>query len=119
MSKVKIIFWLLILVVLGVIFYQNQDLFLNEQSISINLLVKEYSADNIPNAIFFFGFFLVGLLIAYFSSLAERYKSKKTIKMLNAAIDSHRQEISSMQSEVASLRTGETGEKEETDQTSG
>lgn len=119
MRKAKIIFWLLILVILAVVFYQNQDLFLNEQYIGINLLVKEYHADNIPNAIFFFAFFLMGLLIACFSSLAERFKSKKTIKILNAAIDSHHQEMSQLQKEVASLKTGETAETEESDQNSG
>jgi hypothetical protein len=44
-------------------------------------------------------------LVAYFISLSERFKSKKTIKNLNAAATSQLKEISVLKKEVDSLKS--------------
>ena len=116
MKKAKMAIWLLILGFFGLIVYQNLELFLEEQSIGLNLMfVDAYRADAVPNAIFFLAFFLIGLLIAYFSSLAERFRSKKMIKVLNTKIDAHIQDIALLKNELDALKggTSNTGEAAE------
>jgi uncharacterized integral membrane protein len=112
MNKVKFIFGFLIIVLLGLIVYQNQELFLDKQSFRLYLFfTDEYQALDLPNAVFLLACFLIGLLISYFFSLSERFKSKKMIKSLNASVDSHVKELSALKGEVESIKTGVAGEK--------
>ena len=59
------------------------------------------------------GFFLIVFLIAYFISLSGRFKSKKTIKNLNAAATSQLEEIAALKKEVESLQSGSSDHKAE------
>ena len=103
MKKVKIVLWIIFLGLIAIIFFSNKDYFLAKQGVQINLLFTEpFKIKELPNAIYFLVFFLVGFLIAYFISLSERFKSKKTIKNLNAAATSQLQEISVLKKEVES-----------------
>jgi hypothetical protein len=52
-------------------------------------------------------------LIAYFISLSERFKSKKTIKNLNAAATSQLEEIAALKKEMESLQSGSSDHKAE------
>ena len=82
MNRVKTAFWVIIFGFFMLIFFQNQPFFLAQQSIRINLLFKEYQSPEVATAIIFLGFFLLGLLISYFSSITERLRLKKKIKSL-------------------------------------
>ena len=105
MKKVKIVLWIIILGFIAIIFFSNKDYFLAKQGIQINLLFTEpFQIKELPNAIYFLVFFLAGFLIAYFISLSERFKSKKTIKNLNAAATSQLEEISVLKKEIDSLK---------------
>jgi uncharacterized integral membrane protein len=106
MKKVKIALWIIFLGFLAIIFFSNKDYFLAKQGIQINLFFTEpFQIQELPNAIYFLIFFLVGFLIAYFISLSERFKSKKTIKNLNAAATSQLEEISVLKKEIDSLKS--------------
>jgi hypothetical protein len=112
MNKIKFGFVILIIGLLGLIVYQNQELFLNKQSFRLYLFfTDEYQAPDLPNAVFLLACFLIGLLISYFFSLSERFKSKKMIKSLNASVDSHVREISALKGEVESIKTGVADDK--------
>lgn len=112
MNKFKFVFGFLIIGLLGLIVYQNQELFLNKQNFRIYLFfMDEYQAPHLPNAVFFLVCFLIGLLISYFLSLSERFKSKKMIKSLNASVASHVRELSALKGEVESIKTGAGGDK--------
>ena len=106
MKKVKIIFWIIFLGIIALIFYSNKDYFFyTKQNLRILVPFSEpYEFKEMPNAIYFLVFFLAGFLIAYFISLAERFKSKKTIKNLNSAATSQLEEISALKKEVDSLK---------------
>jgi uncharacterized integral membrane protein len=106
MKKVKIALWVIFLGLIAIIFFSNKDYFMAKHGIQINLFVSEpLHIQELPNVIYFLVFFLVGFLIAYFISLSERFKSKKTIKNLNAAATSQLQEISVLKKEVDSLKS--------------
>ena len=105
MKKVKIVLWIILLGFIAIIFFSNKDYFLAKKAIQINLFFKEpFQIQELPNAIYFLVFFLAGFLIAYFISLSERFKSKKTIKNLNAAATSQLEEISVLKKEIDSLK---------------
>ena len=114
MKKARIILWLVIFGFMALVIFQNQEFFLAEQSFSINVLVTKYTSPLIPTAVLFVLFFLCGLLISYFLSLFEKFKANKAIREMKATIDSHLQMISSLKSELESLKGGvETPEPEE------
>ena len=86
MKKVKIVLWIIFLGFIAIIFFSNKNYFFyTKQSIKILVPFAEpYEFKEMPNAIYFLIFFLAGFLIAYFISLSERFKSKKTIKNLKS-----------------------------------
>jgi len=108
MKKVKIVLWIIFLGFIAIIFFSNKDYFFyTKQSMQISVpFTKPYQFQEMPNAIYFLVFFLAGFLIAYFISLSERFKSKKTIKNLNAAATSQLKEISVLKKEIDSLKGG-------------
>jgi uncharacterized integral membrane protein len=106
MKKAKIVLWVIFLGLIAIIFFSNKDYFLAKQGIQINIPFSEpFQIQELPNAIYFLVFFLAGFLIAYFISLSERFKSKKTIKNLNAAATSQLEEISVLKKEIDSLKS--------------
>ena len=107
MKKVKIVLWIILLGFLAIVFFSNQDYFLAKQSIQIKIPhVVDKPFKEMPNAVYFLVFFVIGFLVAYFLSLSERFKSKKTIKNLNAAATSQLQEISTLKKEIDTLKSG-------------
>ena len=106
MKKVKIVLWVIFIGFIAIIFFSNKDYFLAKQGIQINIPFSEpFQLQELPNAIYFLVFFLAGFLIAYSISLSERFKSKKTIKNLNAAATSQLEEISVLKKEMDSLKS--------------
>ena len=107
MKKLKIVLWVIIIGFIATIFFSNKDYLLAKQVFQIDFLYGEpLHSMELPNAIFFLVFFLTGFLIAYFISLSARFKSKKTIKNLNAAATSQLEEIAVLKKEVESLQSG-------------
>lgn len=107
MKKLKIVLWVIIIGFIGIIFFSNKEYLLAKQVLQIDLLYSDpFYIMALPNAVFFLVFFLTGFLIAYFISLSARFKSKKTIKNLNAAATSQLEEIAVLKKEVESLQSG-------------
>ena len=114
MKKLKIVLWLIIIGFIAILFFSNQDYFLAKQGLQMNLLFGEpFHKAEMPNVIFFLVFFLAGFLVAYFISLSDRFKSKKTVKNLNAAATSQLEEIAALKKEVESLQGGSSDHKAE------
>jgi uncharacterized integral membrane protein len=106
MKKVKIAFWLILLVFAGVFVYQNKIFFMAKQSLSLTLpFIETLHTPELPHAFLFLVFFLTGFLIAYFIGLHDRFKSKKTVKSLSAAGAAQQEEMTALKSELASLRS--------------
>ncbi|RLC05227.1 MAG: hypothetical protein DRH90_06575 [Deltaproteobacteria bacterium] len=108
MKKAKIAFWLILIGFMGLLAYQNWDFFMSEHRLRLNLFVTdEFSTPELQNAILFLIFFLAGLLISYFITLFERFKSKKTIKALTAALETNQKLLDELKKDIPSLK-GET-----------
>lgn len=107
MKKLKIVLWVIIIGFIAIIFFSNKDYLLAKQVLQIDFLYADpFYTMALPNAVFFLIFFLTGFLIAYFISLSTRFKSKKTIKNLNAAATSQLEEIAALKKELESLQSG-------------
>ena len=110
MKKVKIAFWLIILVFAGVFGYQNKDFFMAKQSFSLKLpFLETLHTPELHHVVLFLVFFLTGFLIAYFFGLYDRFKSKKTLKNLNAAVTAQQDELTALKRELESLRGASPG----------
>ena len=96
MKKVKLVFWLIILVVIATVIFQNKMFLQGTPKLGVDLWIVEYSTEQVSNAILLSVTFLVGLLVSYFLSISDRLKSRKTIKKLNTEITSHIQELSEL-----------------------
>jgi uncharacterized integral membrane protein len=101
MKKLKLGFWLVIIVFLVLIIYQNQDFFRATRSLSLNLIVAQYYTPEIPIAVLFLAAFIIGLLIAYIFGLLAQFKARKTIKNLNSTINSQIEMITTLKQQAA------------------
>ncbi len=81
MSKIKMVFWLLVVGLIAVVFFQNPEPFMAKQS----LRLFKYQSPQLYAAVFFLAFFVAGFLVAYIYTLPERYRLKKAVKHLTAA----------------------------------
>ncbi len=105
MKKAKIAFWLILIGFIALLAYQNWDFFMSEHRLRLNLFVtEELSTPDLPNAILFLFFFFAGLLISYFITLLERFKSKKIIKALNAALETNQKQLDELNAEISLLK---------------
>jgi len=110
LRNVKIVFWIIILIIIGLLGYQNKAFFMAKHSLGLKLpFLSIVHTPELPNAVLFLIFFMTGFLIAYFLSLAKRFKSKKTIKDLKTAGASHQDDISTLKKEVETLRIKPSG----------
>ncbi|MEJ2657296.1 MAG: LapA family protein [Desulfobacterales bacterium] len=108
MKKMKLALWIILIVLIAVIFLSNKEYFFQEKN-SIQIIlpyIATYKFKEMPNIVYLLVFFVIGFLGAYFFNLTERFKSKKTIKNLNAAATSQLEEISALKKEMDSLKSG-------------
>ncbi len=101
MKKIKIASWIIIFGFVGLVIFQNNDFFMAENQLMINLGFFNYETPLLANAIFFVAFFLVGILISYFFGLFKHYKDAKTIKMLKAKETSLVEAVSTLDKQLS------------------
>ena len=106
MNKAKLIIWLLVLVFMGLVIYQNESHFLNAQeSLRLNLgVVPEYHSPKLPMVFFYLVFFLYGLIVAYFFSLPERFRHRKAIKRLTIADTQREKAMAELKTELSRIK---------------
>lgn len=107
MKKFKIALWLILIVFIVLLFFQNKSFLSQPQHFLFNPYVAaQYQSPELPLAVWFLACFIIGLLIAYFFSLMERFKSNKVVKDLRAKNESLLDLISQLRKELESRSTG-------------
>lgn len=105
LKNAKIVFWIIILILIVLLGYQNKDYFMAKHSLGLKLpFLSIVHTPELSNAVLFLILFMTGFLVAYFLSLAKRFKSKKTIKELKTAGASQQNDIATLKKEVETLR---------------
>ena len=103
-KRVKIGIWVIILGLLALMVYQNQNLFLARQSLGLNLYFRNYALPEVANIFLFFICFLEGLFLAVYFIFFDSFKLKKTNKNLNTTINTHLEKISLLEKELETLK---------------
>ncbi len=106
MKKIKLFLGLVVLILIGLVIYQNWDFFSDRHALNLSLFVKtwHWTTSEIQNIVYWAGCFVVGLLISGYLGISSKLKSRKTIKSLNSTIESHLKMISSLKNELEAFR---------------
>lgn len=106
MKKIKLFLGFIILVFAGLIIYQNREYFFAMQTLSLNLGVDtwHWTTPGIQNIFYYAIFFVIGILVAGFYGLSLKLRSNRTIKALNATIDSHLDKIAVLKKDLEKFR---------------
>ena len=115
MKKATVIIWAIITVIIGIVFYDNWDILSNKTSLSIRFVETPLPA--LPIFVYFIIFFFFGFIIAYLFNFSTRFKARRTIKKLNAAITSHQDEVAKLKGELNTLKGLETPTVEQAGET--
>ncbi len=105
MKALKPVLFSVVMVFLVILVVQNLEVFLDEKTLELNLLVWQYKTGHIPLAVYFLGFFLVGLLVSYFYSLGERFRAKKTIEINSKTVRKLQHELNAIKSQSVASQT--------------
>jgi uncharacterized integral membrane protein len=105
MKKVKTAVWVLIIVFVIVLIYQNQQFFLlTKQSLSLNLIWVQYQTPELEIVYLCGIFFLAGLLLGFYFLTAYGFKTRKKPKALNTQVTEHTEMITSLENELNTIK---------------
>ncbi|MCG8470616.1 MAG: hypothetical protein MI742_02010 [Desulfobacterales bacterium] len=104
MKKVKIALFVVLLIAIGGVVYQNLTFFATKHALVVDLKFWAYATPEVANGLLLLGCFLIGFLSAYLGGLVARFKSGKVVKELNAVIDSQQEKISTLRGEMDILK---------------
>lgn len=100
MKKLKMILLIVVIALLGTLFYQNKGYFLAAPLIVLDLYFRQIEISTVSNVMMIVGAFVIGVLLSYFMTLAGRFKASKTIKNLNDTVAQQQETISSLKSRM-------------------
>lgn len=108
MKKVKLVVWILIVVFVVVVIYQNKDFFWEtKKSMTINLPLIPEQYKTLPEVelLFIFGiFFAAGLLLGIYFLISRGLKKKKLVKSLRAQVKEQTEKADALEEELRALR---------------
>lgn len=111
MKKVKTAVWVLIITFVIVLIYQNQEFFLKtKQSLNLNLIWVQYQTPELEIVYFSGIFFLAGLLLGFYFLTAYGFKTRKKTKALNVQVTEQTEKITSLESELDTIKGPPTAE---------
>jgi hypothetical protein len=104
MKKLKIFFWIVTLLTIGLVFIQNRALFLAEQSLSIKLFLYEFSLPALKNGTILLFIFFCGALLAEISSLLGRFKARKALRKCKINVEGYLEKIGELNTQLDQLK---------------
>ncbi len=115
MGNLKTGLWIVIVGFVGLLFFQNQEVFLAKRTLRMDLLFAKYQSPELPDVLLFICTFAIGYLISYFVNLSSRFKFKKLIKQLTSTLDAQQKELTSLKSEIDGLKAASVEQDKETE----
>ncbi|WP_300459822.1 hypothetical protein [Desulfobacula sp.] len=102
MKTIKYVLWLIIIVLLGILIYQNLEYFMTTQALRLDLKVGSWhwTTPALQNIAYFGICFVLGLILAGIKGFAVKLGLKKEIKTKNSTIASLTQKADTLQSEL-------------------
>lgn len=108
MKKILYTIWIAVILMNGLMFIQNQSLYLAKQSFSLNLLLFDIALPPLPNGAFLLLFFFSGILLGAASSLIGRFKIRKELKRCNATGDGYIDKIGVLKTQLEQMNSRNT-----------
>ncbi len=102
MKTIKWLFRLIVLGLLATLVYQNIDYFLANESLNLDLKISNWQwiFPELQNWVYFVACFLLGIIWTGFNWMISSYKLKKDIKIKAASIDSLKDEVNTLKTEL-------------------
>jgi len=104
MKKFKIAAALILIALISLTIYQNQDYFMTKKGLDFNFYFSQYQGPEAANGIYWLGCFAAGFLLSYFSSLIFRFKSQKKLKIQNQTIENYRETVQELKKEIEKIK---------------
>ena len=108
MRKVKYLFVLILLCFIVLFVVQNIGLFNHKQGIRLNLYFYNMHLPELYTGVYYLAVLIIGLLSAYFASLSSRFKAGKKLRQLNQIIETDKQRIAELESQLAARESPRT-----------
>jgi hypothetical protein len=102
MKKIKYFLWLIILIALGILIYQNLDYFMAKQALKFDLKISSWhwTVPELQNIAFFAICFFIGLIITGIKWLMVTFRFKKEIKTKDTTIASLKEQLNALKTEL-------------------
>ncbi len=102
MKTIKVLFWLIILGLLGTLIYQNLDYFMTKVALDLDLKISNWSwtIPELQNIAYFGICFLLGIFLSGVKGMITKYRLKKELKVQNATIDTLKEEVNTLKTEL-------------------
>jgi hypothetical protein len=102
MKKIKLLLWLIILGLLGVLIYQNLEYFMTTVALKFDLKVASWNwtIPELQNIAYFGICFLLGLILAGLKGFVVSFKLSKEIKTKDASLTSLKEQVNTLKTEL-------------------
>ncbi|MGA8239348.1 MAG: lipopolysaccharide assembly protein LapA domain-containing protein [Desulfobacterales bacterium] len=105
MKKVKLVVWMLIIVFVAIVIYQNRDFFwVSKKSLAVDLAFAKYQIPEVEHLVIFGVFFGAGFLLGIYFLIGRGLKTKKKIKALKAQVKEQTEKAAVLEKELHALR---------------
>lgn len=104
MKIIKIIIWIVLIGLFGLVVYQDQSFFFSPHKFSLHFGPTVYETAQLPMVVFFVSFFLLGWLIAYVFGLVERFKVGRANKVLRNALSSQQDSVDVLKRDLEAIK---------------
>jgi small-conductance mechanosensitive channel len=112
MRSAKLVVLLLLIGLVTVVVWQNVSVFTEKKELGIDLWVWQGATQPIPLAVYFLGFFFIGLLAAYLATLKDRFKAKRMVQGHLQTIRRQEEELNALKDMSAQGETQDQPESE-------
>ncbi|NOX33468.1 MAG: LapA family protein [Deltaproteobacteria bacterium] len=102
MKTIKYLLWLIILILFGILIYQNLDYFMASRALKFDLKVASWNwtMPELQNIAYFGICFISGLILAGIKGFFTNFKLKKAIKTKDAANASLKKQVNTLKTEL-------------------
>lgn len=105
MKKFIILLWMAAILVIGLIFIQNQALYLTEQRLTLDLFLYKISFPPLHNGAIILLFFSSGVLLSAASRLIGAFKARNTLKKCKATGEGYIEKIGELKTQVDQMKS--------------
>ncbi len=105
MKKLKIAFWVIIVIILFVFGYHNSEFFMTNQSLDLKYGFGEYKTPELPIVVLWIFFLALTAGIWFIYTLPKKLKTKKEIQQMHDAEISHLKEIAALRRRIDAFQS--------------